>query len=353
MIARAARLAGVVFFLAVPALQAQLTEPVTAIQPPPSPLIYRVPETVPAPPTSDPGPDGWGRYAQPSPPPGVFASTELAVVFPVLKFAPINETPLGPSFFLVHIPKVGLSTTVSPTFEVGYRLPDCDGLFAVNYRFLVSEGSGVASSLDGVFGTRTRLDSNVLNIDYGTATYEFIQNYLLSFRIGAEIADVYFDSGGVNSSVFEKASTNFFGGGVHGRMDVDRRIVAVPGLSLFGRIDSAVLVGQVNQHFSAGSTTDPLAVFGVGQRRNQTVPWLILQAGVSYCPPGIPGLKITLGYDFERWWYVGQLGINSQANPSLVALGVASNVNVANTPLTPSRGEFWLQGVFLRAEYDF
>jgi hypothetical protein len=365
MITRAATLVGLVVVLTATGLRAQTPVPTLpaapvpvvppAAVPPTSPLTYvPPPASVPGPPTTDPGPAGWGLYAQPSAQPGWFASAELALVFPSLKFAPVNEQPLptGNLLGLVHIPKVGLSTTVSPTFEVGYRLCDSDGLFAINYRFLTTEGTGTGVTLDGAFQTRTRLDSNVINFDYGTATYEFFPHWLLSFRIGAELADVFFDSTGVNPVLFEQASTNFVGGGFHARMDIERQIVAVPGLSVVGRIDGAVLLGQVNQHFRVGDPPNGLPGLTIEQRRTQTVPNLILQAGLSYCPPGIPGLKIVFGYDFERWWYVGQLGQNSQNNLSLPALAVANGV-ATPVPLTPSRGEFWLQGVFLRAQYDF
>jgi hypothetical protein len=362
MSVRAATLVGLVVLLAAAGLEAQAPPPVTTLPPAPvpvpppssSPLTYVAPPaSVPAPPASDPGPAGWGLFAVPSAPPGWFASAELALVFPSLKFSPINEQPLGTGpLGLVHIPKVGLNTTVTPTFEVGYRLGESDGLFAVNYRFLASEGTGNAVTLDGAFSTRTRLDSNVINLDYGTEQYEFLPHWLLSFRLGGQIADVFFDSRGVNPTLFEQASTNFFGGGFHGRMDVERPILAVPGLNLFGRIDSAVVVGQVNQHFRVGAPPDGQGGLTTEQRRVQTVPNLILQAGVSYCVPGVPGLRIVGGYDFERWWYVGQLGQNSQGNLSLPALAVA-NGSTAAVSLTPSRGEFWLQGVFLRVEYDF
>ena len=363
MIARAARLVGVVWLLASAGLRAQA--PVTTLPPPgpvappvgapsPSPLAYvPPPPSLPAPPTSDPGPAGWGPFSVCSQPPGWFASAEIAYVFPTLRFAPINEQPLPTGQLLgqVHIPKVALSSTVSPTFEVGYHLPDSEGLFAVNYRFLATEGTGTGISADGIFQTRTRLDSNIINFDYGTAAFEFVPHWLLSFRVGAELADVFFDSNGVNLDRFEQASTSFFGGGFHGRMDVERQILAVPGLSLFGRVDGAVVIGQVNQHFRVGPPPDGTGGFSTEQRRVQTVPNLILQGGLSYCPPVLRGLRITFGYDFERWWYVGQLGQNAQNNLSLPALAQANGGG--NVPLTPSRGEFWLQGVFLRAQYDF
>ncbi len=52
-----------------------------------------------------------------------------------------------------------------------------------------------------------------------------------------------------------------------------------------------------------------------------------VRLGVSYVPPAVPNLRFSAGYQFEQWWYLGQLG--------------------------DSRGELHSNGGFLRAEWDF
>jgi hypothetical protein len=56
---------------------------------------------------------------------------------------------------------------VAPRFEVGYRLPNAPRLFAVSYRFLVSEGSTTEPVDGGVAAVRTRLNLNEVTLDYG------------------------------------------------------------------------------------------------------------------------------------------------------------------------------------------
>jgi hypothetical protein len=314
--------------------------PPAAIAPgaPPTPLAYTAPPPmVVGPPTVigptyDPGADGWGPYGQPSTCPGWFFDTEIAFVFPSLKFRLTNDQPLPVTGATLNVPAVSLATTVQPTFEVGYGLGDSAGYFALATSFLYSEGTGtrVLSGVD--YAVRTRLNVNWLDLDYGTAAYEFAPRYMLSWRIGARVADVFFDSQATNGVVTAASSNQFIGAGPHARLDLERRIVPVPGLSLFGRLDGVLYVGQVRQHYNL----DILALHdGSSVQRTQTVPYINLQAGISYSPPSIPALKLTTGYLFEDYFDVGRLGISPQGQVS------------------HSRGEMWWHGAFLRAQYDF
>src|SRR5262249_49438394 len=133
------------------------------------------------------------------------------------------------------------------------------------------------------------------------------------------------------------ASNDFFGGGAHGRLDIERRIIPLPGLALFGRVDGAVVVGQIQQRFST-EFTEPdgtLVNSSLTVRKTQAVPMLGFHVGLSYVPPICRNLKLTTGYQFEQIWYLGQLGINGDGTqPS-------------------SRGELWSHGWFLRGQVDF
>ncbi len=303
---------------------------------PPSPLTYTPPPpqapVFPAPPPGDPGPAGWGPYGPPSAAPGWFFNTEVAVVFPAIKFKLTNDMPLPITGLQLHVPAVDLNTSVMPTFELGYQLGDSSGFFALGYSFLFTDGNGSRDSAFGPADVRTRLDINWIDLDYGTNPFEFWPRWAVSWRIGARIADVFFDSRAVSTGITQSASNDFFGGGLHSRFDVERRIVPVPGLALFGRVDGAGFFGRVKQNYSAqlAGIDDTLTV-----RRNQFVPYLNLQAGLSYAPPSLPGLKFTTGYLFEDYFNVGRLGISPSGQVS------------------DSRGEVWSHGWFLRGQYDF
>jgi hypothetical protein len=72
-------------------------------------------------------------------------------------------------------------------------------------------------------------------------------------------------------------------------------------------------------------------VAGASGERDQSatpvIPVLAVQAGVGWKSPGVPHLHLAAGYFAEDWWDVGRLA--------------------------DSRGELWLQGVFLRAEWRY
>jgi hypothetical protein len=268
--------------------------------------------------------------------------TEIDVVKPAIKnrITPVNGLPTDrflpiPGATLI-VPSVDLSWTGSPTFEVGYRMPDSLGYFALDYRFLVSEGTGskVVGSPGTVFADRTRLNLNEATFDYGTNPYEFAPHWDFAWRIGIRFDDLFFDSRITSGPAFEQGSNLFWGAGPHARLDLMRRFDFLPGLAVFGRLDGAVLEGQIHQHFRAN---DPggIPFEDVVLSRSQLVPSLNVQVGLTYTPPVLRNLHLTTGYTYEHFWYVGQLGVNpdgSQPN---------------------SRGEIYSQGLFLRAQFDY
>jgi hypothetical protein len=293
--------------------------------PPPSPVF------VPAAPPALPPPGGIllpeGCPAGDVP----FFTVELTVLAPTVK----NElmgTIVHPDGTVdsIHPPRADLSWTVSPRFEIGYRLPDQQGEFSLSYRFVASDGTG-DTVINGVdFATRSRLNVNLFDLDYATAPYRDVLPHLdAQLRVGARLGSFFYDSRIQNDGLEVSASNNFLGAGPHFGADVDRRIVLVPGLGLFARADAAVLVGQIKQNFSETFTAPDgtTASAGATLRHTQAVPALTLQAGVSYTPPWMEYMRFTAGYQFERYWDLGQ----------------ASGSNL----------ELTTQGVFLRGQFDF
>lgn len=302
----------------------------------PSPLGYQPPAAVIAPgpcdPVIDPGPNGWAPFGFASDAPGWFFSTEVAYVLPKLKFNVTNDTPL-PSAGQLHVPAASLDSTVAPTFEIGYGLGASSGILAVNYGFLLAQGTGTAT-VNGVDSSiRSRLNLNVFNIDYGTTPYEFSPRWEMAWRIGIRVADVFFDSQASNAAFQYQVSNDFLGAGPHAQLDLERRIVPVPGLALYGRVDGAALIGQVQQKYQAALSSGAVETLEV--RRTQLVPTITFQAGLSYRPPDFALLKLTTGYEYTQYFNAGRLGNNSSGEVS------------------SSTGSFYYQGWFLRAQVDF
>ena len=122
---------------------------------------------------------------------------------------------------------------MAPRFELGYRFPDGFGDLSASYRFLTSEGTGTAVNADGAFDVRSRLDVNQLDFDYASARFSPGPFWDLKWRIGARLADVFFDSR-VGDGIFEEqAGNNFFGAGPHFALEAERRIGLLPGFARF------------------------------------------------------------------------------------------------------------------------
>jgi hypothetical protein len=314
--------------------------------PPPAPVDGHEVGPSPGPPPplqdpeapADPGPNGWTPiYNGPSPPPGPFFSLDLGILHPVLRDRLVPNQPL-PSGDRPLVPSVELPWVAAPWLEAGYRLPYSYGLFALGYRFFNAEGNGSVVNNDLLSAVRTRLDLNLIDLDYGTLPYSFAPRWAFDWRTGVRLADVFFDSRIANAAREQQSSANYRSAGFHGRLDLYRCLDAVPGLSLFGRSDGAVLIGRSSQKFRESLAVPGGAPFADSFEQNgiQTVPVLLVQAGLLYAPPRLPGWRFSGGYQFEHWWYVGQLGTESNGNN-----------------LTQTRGEFGTQGVFLRARRDF
>ncbi len=281
----------------------------------------------------DPGANGWGPYGGPSILPALFADVELDILKPHLKAALSNAVTFADgSQTTVRPPTTQVGWTAAPRFEVGWFLPNSLGFFALNYRGFATDGRQDATSLEGIpFALRTRLDVNQVAFDYGVAPFSFAPHWDVASRIGVTLADVFFDNQAISAPQTLYASNNYYGAGPHLRLDLRRHIGLLPGLDLYGRADLSVLVGQIHQRFREsdtnldGSTAEGEFV----QRKTQTVPVFTTQAGLSYIPPSLSNWRFTLGYEFEEWWFVGQVD------------------------QLDSRGQFNTNGVFLRAMVRF
>jgi hypothetical protein len=229
----------------------------------------------------------------------------------------------------ITVPAANLDWTVSPRFELGYRLPECLGALSIGYRFLATEGNRTITTTDPPEQIRSRVSLNVFDFDYSSAPFTPTAFYDLKYTLGARMASIYFDSRGQNDVLLQRSSSYLFGAGPHLGLEVDRRIGLVPGLALLGKIDGAVIIGPVKQNFaeSVGPRDGTEATGGLSQRKTRSVPELELQLGLSYTPPSLNALHFSTGYVFERWFDLGRLN--------------------------DSRGELTTQGLFFKMGVDF
>jgi hypothetical protein len=274
----------------------------------------------------------------PSPQPGWFAAMELNVVAPQIKnrlqasvtiSSPLLQQP-GIQEFVpsrVHLPTAELDWTGAPRFELGYRFPEGFGELLLAYRFLVSEGHDTIPNFD--FGDqgflRSRLDLHVVDLDYGSREYSLDPHWDMKWRAGVRLANVFFDSLAEGFFRAEGTSNHFIGAGPHVGLDLYRSL-AIDGLGLFIQLEGASVMGQISQGFERIIGDDFVLGGATRVHHTQAVPVLNVQAGLSWLP-WHGRTRLALGYEFERWWYLGEAA--------------------------DSRAELTRQGIFCRAEFNF
>jgi hypothetical protein len=253
---------------------------------------------------------------------------------------------------VVMVPMAALNWTASPRFETGYRLPSGFGEVNLAYRFLMAEGTGSTTDRiaapDATAALRSHLNINVGDLDYASRETSLGENWDMKWRIGLRYADLDFDSRADEpfaaaaatgaSGIFERGiSDNFWGIGPHAALELHRQRNSW-GLGLVGRLDAALLFGQVEQRFSEVSTSyGPGGTFLGGETRlvnEEQAPMLGGFLGLDWRPPRYRNVAILLGYTAEYWWNVGRL----------------SDPDVYNGR---SAGEVGVNGALLRMEYNY
>jgi hypothetical protein len=235
-----------------------------------------------------------------------------------------------------------LDWTVSPRFEVGYRLPAGFGEITLAYRFMASEGTNRIVGPDGPAVLKSRLDLNMADLDWASREITPWKFWDMKVRFGVRYFYTYFDSQAYESfaeaaagtGVFNSRTTNSYVGiGPHTALELGRRLGW--GLAAVSQLDASIAPGRVRHGFFASSTTP--GPDGKPQTSelfvasSQDVPTMHVHAGLSWQPPAYPNVYLFAGYEFEYWWNVGRL---------------------SNTfPL--QFGEFFDQGYVLRVAINF
>jgi hypothetical protein len=187
---------------------------------------------------------------------------------------------------------------------------------------------------------------NVGDLDYASRETSLGENWGMKWRIGLRYADLFFDSQAdeplaaatAGSGIFERSiSNNFWGIGPHATLELNWRRNQC-GLGWVGRLDTALLFGEVEQRFAELSTSSGpggLPLSGETHLVNgQQVSMLSGILGLDWRPPCRPNLDILLGYTAEYWWNVGRL----------------SDPDIYNGQ---SAGEVGSHGPLLRLEYNY
>jgi hypothetical protein len=260
-------------------------------------------------------------------PPGWFGEADLFVVWPHLN-THLRGTPNQGTDTVFLTTAGSLDTTVSPTFVLGYRLPEQLGEFSLAYRFEVAEHSGFPTDPLGGTTQRDRLNVNLVDLDWAhDSPFALPEGWGLRFNVGVRVSTIFFDTQrGFNPAnaagqLSERASSNFWGAGPEAGCAVARELF-VPGLALVGKVTGAHLFGSIHQSFAEttpGAADAPL-FSSAASRYQVAVPMLTLQIGLSYSPPGWSQGHFQLGYQWEEFWQIGRL--HDQSNGDLLNRGL-------------------------------
>jgi hypothetical protein len=260
---------------------------------------------------------------------GFYAGLEIDVVGPSIHRNLSGVVNIAGLPSTVSLPSAGLDWTGSPKVEIGYHLPDNWGILSASYRSVVSSGTDSLAGFDpvGAADLHTRLNANVIDLDYIGRPECLAPRWGLDWRAGVRIAAIYYDSRAAGFVLEERTSNNFVGAGPHVGANVSWAL-DVPGVALFGGVDGAIVFAGTDQNYEQIITLpDGTRVGGAAHASGgTTAPVLTFRSGISYTPPvgALRWSRFSLGYQFEQWWNVGR-----------------------------SQGDLNIQGFFFRAEFRF
>jgi hypothetical protein len=271
--------------------------------------------------------------------PGWFGGIDVGVVVPHITnklTSPVTLT--NGTTDLVHLPTAELGVRVMPKLELGYRWGQAAGELMLSYRVLNGQGSQAANALDlppfAPVGAalKSRLDQQLLDLDYGSYEPSLGPLWDMKWRAGLRFANTYADSQAFNAGLFQQTTNRFWGVGPHAMLDV-RRWIGGSGLALFGRLETSLPIGRLEQKYSETATAADGTLASGQSRLQQNMPILSVafQAGVSWSPCRGDRFRLTAGYTIEHWWDLGAIGALAGS----------------------SREELAIQGGFLRAEWNY
>jgi hypothetical protein len=271
---------------------------------------------------------------------GFYFSQDLLIVQPNfqgtlqlnLQQAPWNVIPQSkpaPNFNFVF-PKASLEWVVSPTFDFGYRLPGGQGEFALNYQFLVSQGSANGTFLNIPSTVKSRISQNEVDLLYRSPWKKFGPRASLNYEIGAKLGFFYYDTVATTSvaggSLGQASASNYsYGGGPRFRYDGEYALTEDRSWVFWHGAEISAVMGQIQESFSNTIPGYPFTV-NSGQSTN-TVPIMKIQTGIQWAPKMMDQFFIRTGLEWDQYWNLGNIGQSS---------GTLQNI-----------------GLFLQGRYDF
>lgn len=267
--------------------------------------------------------------------PGWLAGIDIGLVVPHIANKLTSPVTLANGVTdIVHLPTADLDVRVMPKVELGYRWGQASGELIFAYRFLAAEGSQTVVGTDlppfipgGGAALKSRLDLQVFDLDYGSYEPSLGPMWDMKWRVGLRFANSYADSQAANVLLSQQTTNRFWGVGPHAALDLQRGI-ADSGVALFGRVETSVPIGRVEQSYAETAGT---ASGHTRLQQNMPILSLAFQAGVSWSPGRGDRFRLTAGYTFEHWWDLGSVGAG------------------AGSP----REELSIQGGFVRAEWNY
>jgi hypothetical protein len=263
------------------------------------------------------------------PAPGWFSSVDVGILVPHIKNNLSATVSVGGRSETVAVPVTELDWNMTTRIEFGYRFHEGAGEIIGSYRNLHARGRVGLPSYDVLGGgiLETRLDANVGDIDYGIRDHSLGPLWDVKCRVGGRLAGSTRRE--QEALLGQRVSNNFVGAGPHGVLDLWRQLGEGHGLSLFTRVEGAVLIGGIGQSYEETQSIGRVPFLGGAVRNTgiQAVPVLNFQFGLGWTPPGNDRLRMAAGYQYEHWWYLGYLG--------------------------DARADLGAQGVFIRMEFGY
>jgi hypothetical protein len=244
-------------------------------------------------------------------PPGVTTGGGQNFISPPMAPSPTSAT--------VGVNASRLNWTVSPRFEVGYRLPSGFGGIAVSYRFLTAQGSEPVIGADGPATLSSRLDYNLGDLDWVSHEYTPWRVCEMRLRFGLRYFNSYFDSqanepfaeAASGTTIFNQRTTNsVWALGPHAAVDLRRRL-GFWGLALLGFVDVSEGWGRVRQNFFVATTAGTNGLPQAAEESissSDAVPILTARLGLNWQSPAHSNLRLFAGYQLDYFWNTGRLG---------------------------------------------
>jgi hypothetical protein len=266
---------------------------------------------------------------------GWFVDFDLGLIVPHIGSHVNSGSNLSDKFANpITLPIAPMHWVPSPFLRAGYRFANGAGDVRLDWRSVASQGTSWITDFDSA---GSGVLHSQINVQYGSLTYgasEFLTNdpkvnRTWTARFGVAAADVFFDTNAHGQQILLQSASNSFAGVGPTIGFGFWKPVPEWHLTLYGELDATGLIGFTRQHFGESALVGRQTVsefVSVGQQSNG-VGILGAEGGISFAPWDERTWRFTLGYQWQRWWWVGA-------------------TNDSNAALT-------LQGLFFRTEWRY